>query len=74
LTINTLAGDDVVEGSGLEAGFINLVADGGQGDDVLVGSDGNDTLLGGEGDDVLIGGLGADVLDGGLGDNTIIQD
>ncbi|MFO0842050.1 MAG: hypothetical protein U0797_06560 [Gemmataceae bacterium] len=73
LTVNALAGDDVVEASGLAAGAIQLKADGGQGNDVLVGGDGNDVLSGGEGDDVLIGGLGNDVLDGGPGDNVPIQ-
>ena len=33
-----------------------LTADGGDGDDVLIGSAGEDILLGGAGDDVLIGG------------------
>ena len=33
-----------------------LTANGGDGDDVLIGSAGNDTLNGGAGDDVLIGG------------------
>jgi Ca2+-binding RTX toxin-like protein len=74
LTINTLAGDDVVEASSLPAGVIALVADGGPDDDVLIGSEGNDVLLGGEGDDVLIGGPGIDILDGGPGDNIVIQD
>jgi hypothetical protein len=73
LVINALAGDDVVEASGLNTGLIQLTADGGFGDDVLVGSDGVDTLLGGEGDDVLLGGLGLDVLDGGPGSNIVIQ-
>jgi Ca2+-binding RTX toxin-like protein len=71
--INALAGDDVVEASGLAAGAIQLTADGGDGNDVLIGSDGNDTLLGGPGDDVLIGGAGIDVLDGGDGDDIEIQ-
>ena len=73
LIVNTLAGDDVVEASGLEAGSIGLTADGGDGDDVLIGGDGVDILFGGAGDDVLLGGLGLDFLDGGLGDNVIIQ-
>jgi Ca2+-binding RTX toxin-like protein len=73
LTINTLAGDDIVEASGLEA-VIQLIADGGAGNDVLVGSEGADVLFGGEGDDVLLGGLGIDILDGGPGDNVVIQD
>jgi Ca2+-binding RTX toxin-like protein len=74
LTINALAGADVVEASGLAAGAIQLTANGGTEDDVLVGSAGDDTLLGGDGDDVLLGGPGTDVLDGGLGDNVVIQD
>jgi Ca2+-binding RTX toxin-like protein len=73
LTVNALAGDDVVEASGLAASGIQLTADGGDDDDVLVGGDGADTLLGGIGDDVLIGGLGLDVLDGGPGDDIEIQ-
>ena len=67
------AGDDVVEASGLAAGAIQLTADGGDGDDVLIGGDGNDVLLGGAGDDVLIGGPGIDILDGGDGDDIEIQ-
>ena len=73
LTLNMLAGDDVVEGSGLSAGSIQLTADGGPGADILIGGDGNDMLLGGDGDDVLIGGGGTDILDGGPGDNVVIQ-
>ena len=61
LTVNALAGDDVVEASGLAAGAIQLTADGGDGDDVLVGGDGDDVLLGGAGDDVLLGGPGIDI-------------
>jgi Ca2+-binding RTX toxin-like protein len=73
LTVNTLAGDDVVEASALAAGAIQFTANGGDGNDVLVGSDGNDVLLGGPGDDVLLGGLGVDVIDGGDGDDIEIQ-
>ena len=49
-----------------------LTANGGDGDDVLIGSAGNDTLIGGAGDDVLIGGGGQDILDGGPGNNIVI--
>jgi Ca2+-binding RTX toxin-like protein len=73
LVINAMAGDDVVEASGLSATAIGLVADGGDGNDVLVGGDGNDTISGSAGDDILIGGPGSDVLDGGAGDNVVIQ-
>ncbi len=73
LFAHALAGDDVIEASGLAANSIKLTADGGEGDDVLIGGAGNDTLLGGLGDDVLIGGPGLDILDGGAGDNVVIQ-
>jgi Ca2+-binding RTX toxin-like protein len=73
LVIQTLAGDDVVEATGLAADAILLTIDGGEGDDVLLGGTGNDTILGGTGDDVLIGGPGQDILDGGPGDNILIQ-
>ena len=74
LSVNLLAGNDVLDGSGLALGAIQLVADGGIGDDVLIGGAGNDSLFGGAGDDVLIGGPGLDLLDGGPGDNIIIPD
>jgi Ca2+-binding RTX toxin-like protein len=72
LVINGLAGDDVIEGSALDA-FIALIANGGDDDDVLVGGEGNDILSGNAGNDVLLGGSGLDVLDGGPGDNIVIQ-
>jgi Ca2+-binding RTX toxin-like protein len=73
LTVNGLSGEDVVDASGLAAGAIQLVADGGNGNDVLIGGDGGDVLLGGDGDDVLIGGPGLDLLDGGPGNDIEIQ-
>jgi Ca2+-binding RTX toxin-like protein len=73
LTINTLAGDDVVDASAMSAGAIQLTVDGGMGNDVLIGSDGDDVLSGGPGDDVLIGGGGIDTIDGGDGDDIEIQ-
>ena len=70
IVIHGLGGDDVIDASGL-SGML-LMADGGDGDDVLVGSHGNDTLIGGLGDDVLIGNGGIDILDGGPGGNVIL--
>src|SRR6516225_6920900 len=70
IVINGLGGDDVITASALRG--MLLTANGGDGDDVLVGSPGNDTLTGGNGDDVLIGGGGQDVLDGGPGNNVVI--
>jgi Ca2+-binding RTX toxin-like protein len=71
LQVSAGAGDDAIDASGLAAGTINLILDGGDGDDVLVGSSGHDTLLGGAGDDVLDGNGGADTLDGGPGNNVL---
>jgi Ca2+-binding RTX toxin-like protein len=68
-----LSGDDIVDASALADGFISLIADGGAGDDMLIGSAGADVLLGGDDDDVLMGGPGIDVLDGGPGNNVVIQ-
>jgi len=73
VAVNALAGDDAVEGSGMLVGAIQLVASGGDGNDILMGGEGNDVLSGDAGDDVLIGGPGIDVLDGGTGDNVVIQ-
>jgi Ca2+-binding RTX toxin-like protein len=74
LVINGQAGDDVIEATGLAADSIQLTANGGPGDDELLGGDGADLLAGNDGDDVLIGGPGADILDGGPGNNLLIQD
>jgi Ca2+-binding RTX toxin-like protein len=73
LAINALAGNDVVTGTGLTADAIQYHADGGDGNDVLIGGAGADTLLGGAGDDVLNGGPGVDTLDGGPGNNVLTQ-
>jgi Ca2+-binding RTX toxin-like protein len=73
VTVNALAGADVVDATGLAATSALLSLDGGDGDDVLLGGAGNDTLLGGAGDDVLIGGPGNDTIDGGPGDNVVLD-
>ena len=71
IVINGLGGDDVIEASGLGTAM-QLTANGGDGDDILIGSAGNDQLAGGNGDDVLIGNGGQDTLDGGPGNNVVI--
>jgi Ca2+-binding RTX toxin-like protein len=71
LVIDGLGGDDIITATGLTG--LLFTANGGNGDDVLVGSPGNDILMGGAGDDVLIGGGGQDVLDGGSGNNIVIN-
>ena len=52
---------------------MQLTANGGDGDDILIGGAGNDTLTGGAGDDILNGGPGQDILDPGPGNNVVIQ-
>jgi Ca2+-binding RTX toxin-like protein len=71
IVINGLGGDDVINATGLTG--MQLTANGGDGDDILIGSAGNDTLTGGAGDDILIGNGGQDILDGGPGGNVIFQ-
>lgn len=71
IVINGLGGDDVINASGL-TGML-FTANGGDGDDVLIGSPGSDTLSGGAGDDILIGNGGLDTLDGGTGNNTVFN-
>ena len=66
-------GDDVIEASGVAAGAIGLVLDGGAGNDIIIGGEGDDVLIGGDGDDVLIGGGGNDIFDFGPGDDIEIQ-
>jgi len=72
IVINGLGGDDVIDAAGLPANIL-LTANGGVGNDVLIGGNGNDTLTGGAGDDILNGGGGIDILDGGPGNNVQIQ-
>ena len=73
LTVNALAGDDVIDATAVTTSAMLLTLDGGEGSDVLLGGAGNDTLLGGPGDDVLIGGPGSDTIDGGTGDNVVLE-
>ena len=73
VTVNALAGDDVVDASGLAANSALLTANGGEGDDILIGGDGNDTLNGGADDDVILGGPGNDTINGAPGDDVVIQ-
>lgn len=60
LVINGLAGDDTIDATNLSAGSMQLLLDGGKGDDLLIGSAENDTLIGGDGDDFVVGGKGDD--------------
>ncbi len=71
VTIAGNNGGDVVIAASLAAPAA-ISADGGDGDDVLLGGNGDDLLTGGNGDDVLIGGLGTDTLNGGPGDDVLL--
>ena len=76
-TINDLTGSEVqsvVFSGGDGNDFLNanntstpVTADGGDGDDILIGGSGDDILIGGNGADLLIGGAGNDILIGGNG-------
>jgi len=72
IVINGLGNDDVINAAGL-GGAMQVVANGGDGADALIGSSGDDTLNGGAGDDILIGNGGQDTLDGGTGNNTVLR-
>jgi len=71
IVINGLGGDDVISAQGLGSAM-QLVANGGDGNDVLLGGNGIETLNGEAGDDILIGGGVQNVLNGGPGANLVI--
>jgi Ca2+-binding RTX toxin-like protein len=73
LTISSRGGRDAVIALGLGANAIRFTADGGQGNDLLIGSAGNDTLFGGDGEDFLLGLAGNDALNGGPGHDILVQ-
>ncbi|NJO78206.1 MAG: calcium-binding protein [Cyanobacteria bacterium RM1_2_2] len=50
---------------------IQISAQGGAGDDTLIGSSANDTLDGGDGNDVVVGAKGDDRMIGGAGDDVL---
>jgi hypothetical protein len=74
LDVNGLAGNDVIDASGLAAGVIALNLDGGAGDDTLAGGKGVETLLGGDGDDSVDGNGGNDLALLGAGEDTFVWD
>lgn len=54
------------------SGFLNsLIADGGGGDDLIIGAHESDQLWGGSGDDLISGNNGNDLIDGGTGDDAL---
>jgi Ca2+-binding RTX toxin-like protein len=83
LTVKGGAGDDTIDASGLAAGQLKLVLDGGAGNDFMVGSAGNDTFVGGTGNDTALMGAGddtfvwnpgdgSDVVEGQAGNDTLL--
>ena len=71
IVINGLGGDDVIEATGLGNGIL-LTANGGDGDDILIGGVGIRYPAWRCGDDILIGGSVQNILDGGPGANVVI--
>jgi Ca2+-binding RTX toxin-like protein len=65
-------GDDVIDVSDVPAGQPVVEAQGGNGDDALIGGVGTNILRGEDGDDVLVRGTGTAVAEGGNGSNVIL--
>ncbi len=70
VTFNGGTGNDTLEGALLQ--FDSVIADGGAGDDSLVGGGADDNLVGGADNDTLESGGGDDMLDGGDGQNIAV--
>jgi Ca2+-binding RTX toxin-like protein len=70
LSLNTLAGNDVVDASAPGAGAIPLAVNLGLGTDTFFGSDGDDAVVGGDGDDTFLLGDGDDVYTWSPGDDN----
>ena len=69
-TINGNDGNDRIDVGSAERGG-QQYANGGNGDDLLIGGDSDDNLDGGFDDDLIYGNGGNDDLDGGVGDDTV---
>lgn len=65
-------GADILFGGALH--HVPVEAEGGEGNDLLVGAAGDDVLIGGTGDDQLIGRAGRDLLIGGTGADQLVGD
>jgi Ca2+-binding RTX toxin-like protein len=72
LTLLAGSGEDTIRLDDTLSGT-DVTADGGVGNDILVGDANENTLVGGDGRDILIGGDGADELDGGADDDVLID-
>jgi Ca2+-binding RTX toxin-like protein len=69
--VDGLGGDDTLSVAPGTGALLAVNANGGSGNDRLVGAEEADSFFGGSGDDVLDGGLGADLLDGQDGNDTL---
>ena len=74
LTLNANGGDDSFSATGNLAALIAITADGGFGNDTLLGSNGIDLLLGGDGNDFADGQQGNDTALLGAGDDAFQWD
>ena len=70
LVVSALDGADVVDASAVQPGAIDLVLNGGRGNDRLIGGQGNDVLIGAQGEDVMFGGAGDDTFVWNPGDGN----
>lgn len=74
LVLYAHGGDDSLACAGNLAALIQIAADGGAGDDTLLGSNAADLLLGGDGNDFIDGNQGSDVVFLGAGDDVFQWD
>ncbi len=74
LVLNANAGNDTLACTGNLAALIHITADGGPGDDTLLGSNGADVLIGGDDNDFIDGQQGNDLIFLGAGNDTFQWD
>ncbi len=70
LQVNGLGGNDTINASRLHAGVVDLLLEGGDGDDILTGSAGDDLIIGGTGSDTAFMGAGNDTFVWNPGDGS----
>ncbi|RMG34373.1 MAG: hypothetical protein D6725_14425 [Planctomycetota bacterium] len=64
-------GNDRLDASGAQLGDVQLVFNGEDGNDTLLGSEGSDVAFGGQDDDSLVGNGGGDTLNGDDGEDSL---
>jgi Ca2+-binding RTX toxin-like protein len=74
LVLHANGGNDSFSATGNLAALIQITADGGAGDDALLGSNGNDLLIGGDNNDFVDGQQGNDTVFLGAGDDVFQWD